>query len=330
MAFVAISACIMAQPTPAEITIAGSHDPITVDGYNDEVLWDDIDVWTLPYEIVAETKAPLTDFNAEFQLAWNFYGLMFYGEITDDVHHFMTGTETSWWLRDFCEIVTCTGAYGETGSTYSWGPEQDTTSVEDSTYSKFSFDYWDPEDSITIAAFWKGHWAAANAIPVGAADTAINVVIIKSMSGWSIEGVIPWALYAMANEPASGMKMGFDIGVGDADEGDKDHGLSLLNDSGEDQVYQNKRYLNTAILGNLEPIGVEHSLTNRDISIYVVDNILKIKGNVQSLRIYSITGQSVLYIQDLNTTTIDVSKLQSGVYVVIADDVFAQKVIITK
>ena len=116
--------------------------------------------------------------------------------------------------------------------------------------------------------------------------------------------------------------IGFDICIGDADKGNRDNQLSLLNDSKHDLAWNNKAYLNTAIAHDWdfvcgECLSIENNTKNNSMAyIYptLVENHLNLE-NVKSIQIISLSGQMILNVQNPGNI-LDVSWMEKGVYFV--------------
>jgi hypothetical protein len=319
LALVAMCVTIYAQPSALSITIPGTTEAIVVDGFNDDDLWAEIDPQPFPYSF-QDPRADASDIDATIQIAWSDLGLLMYLDMTDDMENYWTSGENTW-EQDNDEFFYY---FGEEGT---WGADAEVTAVAgDTLFSQIRIQLTDEYVTTTDGRF-QGQWGAA---PFGPADQdSMEAMAVTTGFGWAIEVIMPWNMFAMTFEPAEGMKFGFDVAIGDADESLRDNQLSLLNDSGTDAAYDNKSYLNTAILGEITESNVPSYLVNR-VSVYptLVDNLLHVTGKVNSVSIYNVTGQPVLSIKDNNIATIDVSALKAGIYFISLNNETTQKIVV--
>ena len=319
IAFVAMCVTVLAQPSPMSITIDGTTKAIEVDGFADDDLWAEVAGLSFDYSF-QEPKAELYDIDATLQIAWNEVGLLIFLDITDDVENYFASGENTW-MQDNAEFFFY---FGEEGT---WGAEAEVTTVSgDTLFSQIRLQLTDEYETTTDGRF-KGQWGAA---PTGSADSAeMEAMAVPSAIGWSVEVIMPWAMFDKTYEPEEDIKFGFEVCIGDADETERDNQLSLMNDSGTDMAYDNKSYLNTAVLGEVIAVYIPSYFVNT-VTIYptVVDNLLNLTGKVTSLTIYNVTGQSVLTVKDNNITTVDVSELQPGIYFVNLNNETTQKIIV--
>jgi hypothetical protein len=318
LALVAMCVTTYAQPSALSITIPGTSDAITVDGYADDAVWVGIEPEEFPYTYQEERADP-ADLDATIQLAWSELGLMIFIDITDDQENYFTSGENSW-EQDNCEFFYY---FGEEGT---WGADAEVTAVSgDSLFSQIRCQLTDEYETVTDGRFC-GNWESA---PFGSADTgAMEAMAVTTGFGWSLEVIFPWEMFALTYQPEEDVKFGFDVSVGDADEALRDNQLSLLNDSKTDNAWDNKSFLNTAILGEM-PTNIANHLANR-VSVYptLVDNLLHVTGKVNSVSIYNVTGQPVLSIKDNNIATIDVSALKAGIYFISLNNETTQKIVV--
>jgi hypothetical protein len=320
LALVAMCVTIYAQPSALSIEIPGTHSAIVVDGFPDDALWStEIDPQPFPYTF-QDPRADAADIDATIQIAWSELGLLMYLDMTDDLLNLWTDGENTW-EQDNDEFFYY---FGEEGT---WGADAEVTAVSgDSLFSQIRIQMTDEEVTTTDGRFC-GEWAAA---PFGPADLdSMEAMAVSTGFGWAIEVIMPWNMFAMTYPAEVGMKFGFDVCVGDADEAIRDNQLSLLNDSGTDAAWDNKSYLNTAILGEMPESNIPSYLVNR-VSVYptLVDNLIHVTGKVSSATIYNVTGQPVLSIKDNNIATIDVSALKAGIYFVSLNNVTTQKIVV--
>jgi hypothetical protein len=319
LALVAMCVTIYAQPSALSIDIPGTTETIVVDGFPDDALWStEIDPQPFPYTF-QDPRADASDIDATIQIAWSQLGLLMYLDMTDDMENYFAEGENTW-EQDNDEFFFY---FGEEGT---WGADAEVTTVDgDSLFSQIRIQLTDEYVTITDGRF-RGQWGAA---PFGPAELdSMEAVATTTGFGWAIEVIMPWNMFAMTYAPEEGMKFGFDVCIGDADETLRDNQLSLLNDSGTDDAYENKSYLNTAILGEI-PTNITNHLVNR-VSVYptLVDNLLHVTGTVNSVSIYNVTGQPVLSIKDNNITTIDVSELKAGIYFISLNNETTQKIVV--
>ncbi len=319
IALVAMCVRVAAQLSPMSITIDGTTKTIEVDGFADDDLWYEVGGLSFDYSF-QEPKAELFDIDATLQIAWNQVGLLIFLDITDDQENYFTEGDNTW-EQDNSEFFFY---FGEDGT---WGPDAEVTTVDNDTlFSQIRLQLTDEYETTTDGRF-KGTWGAA---PTGPADSAkMEAVAVPSASGWSLEAIMPWAMFSKTYEVEVGMKFGFEVCIGDADETLRDNQLSLLNDSGTDDAYENKSYLNTAILGEVIAVYIPSYFVNT-VCIYptLVDNLLNLTGKVTSLTIYNVSGQAVLSVKDDSITTVDVSELQPGIYFVNLNNETTQKIVV--
>jgi hypothetical protein len=312
LALVAMCVTIYAQPSALSVEIPGTTETIVVDGFADDALWStEIDPQPFPYTYQEERADP-ADLDATIQLAWNELGLLIFIDITDDQENYFAEGENSW-EQDNCEFFYY---FGDEGT---WGADAEVTAVAgDSLFSQIRIQMTDDYITRTDGRF-RGEWVSA---PFGPADLdSMEAMAVTSGFGWSLEVIFPWNMFAMTYPAAEGLKFGFDVSVGDADEALRDNQLTLLNDSKTDNAWDNKSFLNTAELGEM-PTNITNHLVNR-VSVYptLVDNLLHVTGKVSSATIYNVTGQPVLSIKDNNIATIDVSALKAGIYFISLNNV---------
>jgi hypothetical protein len=230
--FITTCATFLAQeyPSPMSITIAGTNKAIEVDGFADDDLWADIDILSFDYSY-QDPKADLSDIDATLQIAWNEVGLLIFVDIIDDMENYFASGENTW-EQDNAEFFFY---FGEEGT---WGADAEVTGIDNDTlFCQIRLQLTDEYETTTDGRF-KGTWSAA---PTGSADSAkMEAVAVPSTTGWSVEVIMPWAMFSMTYAPEVYLKFGFEVAVGDADEGIRDNQLSLLNDSGTDEAYENK------------------------------------------------------------------------------------------
>jgi hypothetical protein len=320
IAFIAMSAMAFSQMTARSITIAGTNRTIEIDGYDDDDLWFDCEV--LPFEFSHTDMPDPDDCSAQLQIAWNELGLLVMLIITDNQENYFAEGENAW-EQDNTEFFFY---FGEEGS---WGPETAETAVaSDSMFSQIRINLTD-DYATRLDGRYLGEWGGP---APGSADTgACELLAVQTGTGWNVEGIMPWALFPKKfYEPGVGMKFGFEQTVGDADETIKDAILSLLNDSGTDDAYDNRSYINTAELGEITLLSniPSHSVNTASVYPTIVDNELNLTGDVNSLVIYDVTGQAVLSFKDNSIKTVDVSALQPGIYFVNLNDKTTQKIIV--
>jgi hypothetical protein len=319
LALFAMCATVLGQPSDIEIEIPGTNEAIVVDGYADDDLWAEIDPQGFPYSI-QDPRADPSDIDATLQIAWSPLGLLMFLDMTDDQENYFADGENTW-EQDNDEFFYY---FGEDGT---WGADAEVTAVSgDSLFSQIRIQLTDAYESITDGRFC-GNWGSA---PVGSADTgAMEFMCVTTGFGWAIEVIMPWAMFYMTNPAEEGLHFGFEVAVGDADESLRDNQLMLLNDSGEDNAWDNKSWLNTAILGALPESNVPNYFVNR-VSVYptLVDDVINLTGKVTSVTIYNVTGQPVLTLKENDITTVDVSELKSGIYFVTLNNEATQKIVV--
>jgi hypothetical protein len=319
LALVAMCVTVYSQPGPHSVTFTGTNEAITIDGYNDEAFWSDCDPLPFPYTY-QDPRAEASDIDAAIQLAWSTAGIMIYLDITDDVENYFTEGDNTW-EQDNAEFLFY---FGEEGT---WGADAEVTAVAgDTLFSQIRIQLTDAYETVTDGRY-EGNWGAA---PFGSADSGeMEAMAISTGFGWAVEVIMPWEMFALTYQPEAGLKFGFEVAVGDADETLRDNQLSLMNDSGEDNAYDNKAYLNTGELGDLPESNVPSYFVNR-VSVYptLVDNLLNLTGKVNSVTIYNVTGQPVLSVKDNNITTVDVSALKAGIYFVSLNNETTQKIVV--
>jgi hypothetical protein len=323
IALAAMYVSVIAQPypTPVEITITGTNRAIEVDGYPDEDLWNDI--IPLTYDFSFQDPAPEeSDLSGSLMISWSELGLLVFLDVNDDVQNYWHDGENTW-MQDNCEFFVY---FGEEGT---WGPDAEVSAVaSDSCFSQIRIQLTD-EYETHVDGRYLGEWVAP---PAGPADSGmLETVAIPTGFGWSVEAIMPWTLFPKKfYEPAVGMKFGIEGTLADADETQRDMQRALTNDSGQDLAYDDKKYLATGILGNITSFSNITDNFVSTVSVYptVVDNELNLKGDVNSLTIYDVTGQTVLSFKDNNITTVDVSALQPGIYFVNLNNNTTQKIIV--
>jgi hypothetical protein len=318
--FVTMCVTVLAQPSPMEVTIEGTNRTIEVDGYEDDDLWIDIEVLTFDYAIQGTMPGP-GDCDGSLQVAWNEQGFLMMLIVTDDVGNYFAEGENSW-EQDNLEIFFY---FGEEGT---WGPDAEITTVaSDTLFTQIRMQLTDEEGTRLDGRYLGEYGGPVN----GDADTgACEVLAVVTGGGWNVEAIMPWTIFGMTSEPAEGMLFGFEAKVSDADESNRDLQISLMNDTQDDLSYDNKKYLNTGILGAVTNLSNLPSRFVNTVSVYptLVDNELNLTGVVNSLTIYDVTGQTVLSFKDNNITTVDVSALQPGIYFVNLNNNTTQKIII--
>ncbi len=318
IALIAMCITLFAQPSPMSITIAGTNMTIEVDGYEDDDIWVDAEVLSFDYTL----EGTADDVEGALQLAWNEQGILMMLVVTDDVGNYFTEGENDW-------MVDCTEVFFYFGEEGTWGADAEVTAVSgDSLFSQIRMELNDLEETV-LGGRYLGNWGGPE---LGLADSGqCEALAVVTGAGWSVEAIIPWALFPkMAYQPAEGVKFGFEAKVADADDNPRDCQISLLNDTQDDLSYDNKKYLNTAELGAVTILSNLPSHFVNTVSVYptLVDNELNLTGDVNSLTIYDVTGQTVLSFKDNNITTVDVSALQPGIYFVNLNNNITQKIVV--
>lgn len=320
IALIAMCVKVFAQPSAMEVTIEGTNMTIEVDGYDDEDLWADVEILTFDYTIEGTRPGP-EDFDASLQVAWNEQGILMMLIVADDMGNWWVDGENTW-TQDNLEIFFY---FGEEGT---WGADAEVTTVaSDTLFTQIRMQLTDDEETNLDGRYLGEYGGPVN----GDADTgACEALAVVTGGGWNIEAIMPWDIFGMTYEPAEGMAFGFEAKLSDADEADRDLQISLMNDTQDDLSYDNKKYLNTGILGAVTILNNLPSNFINTVSVYptIVDNELNLRGDVKSLTIYDVTGQTVLSFKDSNITTVDVSSLQPGIYFVNLNDKATQKIIV--
>jgi hypothetical protein len=314
LAFVAMCFQVSAQdalPGAYSTSIKKTSMDIEVDGYPDDDVWSAAEEMAFPFTLQEDFIAE-TDFSATVKLAWKEgLGLYIYITAIDDMEHFLEEGGTTY-NRDNVEYFFYWGSEGD------WGPETEVTAVENDTlYNQLRLQLKDDYTTAHDGRF-KGAWASA---PLGAAaDGNLEAVANATGSGWDIEAIFPFAMFAMKEEAVDDLMFGFDISIGDADEADRDFQLTLMNDSKADLAWNNKAYLNTGILSGTYLTSIEDARV-ANVAVYptLVNDVINLRGEVSNVAIYNTVGQVVMSIEDVNSTTINVSELKSGIYFVDVD-----------
>lgn len=292
---------MFAQDLPTALTqeIDWADEAPVVDAINDDAAWPS--AIALPYTFQAEMPEA-TDVSASVQLAWGELGLFIYMAVTDDMQNYLE-TDGTTYLQDNIEIFYYFGD--------DFGPEAVVTAVEnDEYYYQLRFQLTD-DFEVAHDGRVAGAWAA---LTLGAAaDDAAEAGMATTGAGYDLELILPWGALNLLNDPANDMEFGFDIAVGDADEGDRDNQLSLLNDSKQDLAWNNKAYCNTAKLVGQPNNVISVKGSDFFVSTVAVDGILNV-SNIGDVVIYNMVGSEVMRAQNVNGT-LNVSNLQSGVYV---------------
>ena len=296
--------------TAATTTFYKTNQDIEVNGYSDDALWGAVDVLDVLNPKPAEASNE-TDFSATLQVAWKEgVGVYLYLTVIDDVESFWVDGDT--YQRDNAEFFFY---WGDAGT---WGPGTEVTAVDNDTLFNQLRIQLDANYATIHDGRYKGAWAGATL--GSAADGNLEAVATATSSGWDIEAIFPFAMFAIKPEIVDDLTFGFAVSLGDADEADRDFQLFLTDDSGQDLAWNNKAYLNTGVLSGTYVNAVENVKVS-NVAVYptLVSDVLNLKGEVSNLSIYNTVGQVVLSIDDVNTSTIDVSGLQSGIYFVEVD-----------
>lgn len=309
-------------PTPITFEIGYCDSMPVVDAVNDDFTWGE----EIPFMYTFQTEMPEEeDLSAYLQIAWNESGLFMYIQVIDEFEKFLEDGGNTW-EYDCIEIFFYFGN--------DFGPEAKETEVEgDSLYSQIRLQLTDDYEVATDGRF-QGEWGAA---PLGLAENGEMEAFLQTTGsvyvydGYDLEVIFPWDMFAMLNDPVENMEFGFEIIIQDGDETSHSYQLSLLNDSGDDQAWDNKAYLNTAKLSsatacNCAPDNVNSNiLNNKFITPTIVSDQLYLK-NVSFIEIINISGQVLLHANNPGGS-LDVSWLKKGIYFVRTNEKYITKII---
>ena len=164
-----------------------------------------------------------------------------------------------------------------------------------------------------------GTWHAADKSEFSYSSTDIS-------GGYIIEAKIPWSgLLPETLTPNALSQIGFDIAVGDRDDGTVlNHHLSWANNTNNNTAYMDTRKLGTFVLDDkiiIEEVLANAALSDQKVSIYpnpATDHLLFLGlKNQSNIRVFDLSGSLVLEdILSPSKTRIDVSTLNKGVYII--------------
>ncbi|MFA6401397.1 MAG: sugar-binding protein [Salinivirgaceae bacterium] len=174
--------------------------------------------------------------------------------------------------------------------------------------------------------------------------TNINFAIIKGSLGFSVEIAVPWVTYfrtnTNTNEEAlvlaeeglvNDKKIGFEFSLIDASAPDTRKSiLNWANNTGLDKAYTSPEFWGQLTLKGF-PTGIIQKQAVSNLTVYPnpANNQLTVDMvNLASVEIYNLLGAKVVSLQ-MSDNRVDVSTLNSGVYVVKATDTKGQ-VAVTK
>lgn len=299
----------------------------TIDGELDAV-WDAMPVHTVNQLEAGGTRAGNADYDVSFRTGWKNNKLFFFFDIKDDVHIFNSALRQ--WRQDYIVIFM---NFSETHETdVSYGDD--------------------------IPAWWfrttiptPGEEALGGGIgptgEVGLVDFPAHDIEYKLVEGGYIVEIMfdlsdaEWEI--TKGELAEGFTFGFDIEAGDVDEttgtsgANSDRKYQLFwSETGNDNNWQNLSGLGIAVIKD-EILG-ETSVNDpalRSVRMFPnpATDILRLENldQVNRVKIVSLTGQTV---RDLNTSeasSIDISNLTKGIYLVVFEGVnskSAQKLVV--
>lgn len=335
-------------PSPASISIYHTNCLTTIDGLKSDELWTQAEEHEISYNR-ENHAAPVTDIYAQIQLAWNIeLGIFAFVHINDDIDWFM---DVNWysfnesdieqylegpWHRDNIEFFFYWGLEGE------WGPEQSSTSTNDSVWSQIRFNvcHAGEEFETCLTVYTPGIDGDNYSLgkPGSISDTAIiDAVAVKTVSGWDLEVHFPFNIFARRTHIASEVNsyFGFECAVNDAeDQGFHDNHLFLLNDIGLNVTWTDKRFLNTAILVSPVTQNMECELTNITDSESVqsalfatIHNGILANQQINELKLFDLRGILLLQKQNLEPGP-HLFNLNPGIYLVSVNDTFIEKMVV--
>lgn len=279
---------------------------ITLDGVGDETAWANADELVITNYLNA-TPDDDFDFSASFKLAWNDTALFYLVEANDfDIY------PNDHWACDGFEM------YFQFGNGAATDPN-----IGD-----------DRENGFFQVPVRLTNEPATGGYQPDATKNGAVTVINAAEDGWVTEGYAAWSQFNDENgDPitaADGLEFKFDMNVQDNDE-DPDGGnypnfgqVTRGYWSSDVHLWEGYEFTNAGVVTLsdevLDPSAVVsvEKLNNSLFSVYPnpVQDILKIRGEVSSVKIYNILGEKILSQQMTTNNTISVRNLVDGVYFV--------------
>lgn len=154
---------------------------------------------------------------------------------------------------------------------------------------------------------------------------------IKGATSYQLEIALPWGGICqgavdsadvekfVADSIKAGKEIAFEISIIDAEpENARKSLLNWSNDTGEDQAYENSEFYGQLVLGASSATKkVERNLTAKVYPNPANSSLTVSLEGMTSIAIYNITGQQVMVYQvDNDITTVNVSSLSAGMYMV--------------
>jgi len=168
--------------------------------------------------------------------------------------------------------------------------------------------------------------------------TNIEFAIISSSEGYVIEARIPWATWYRTNTNTpqdaldainlkEGMKIAFEVSILDADAPDgRKSILNWANNSGTDVAYQSNEYYGEIELKGGWPLAIAQKQAVNELRVYpnpAANQINIDMDGAASLEIYNVIGAKVATKSLNGLSTVDISNLLNGVYILKVTDVNA-------
>ncbi len=340
-------------PSPRSISISHADCKVEINGSRSDDVWSLAEVHELPYSAYGTTVIA-SNLYAELQIVWNTnLGIYAFVHVEDNIDWFFDAYWYSLdeeenenliytdgpWHRDNVEFFFFWGNEGE------WGPEQNSSSTSDSVWSQIRFNvcYYDEgelETCLTVYApglddddnFYLG-------TPGSNSDKKIiDAVAVSTSTGWDLEVNFPFDIFAKRTDLNSekNIPIGFECFVNDAELGIKHSAqLFLLNDSGVPALWNNRRFLNTAILQSpnsaniteCEPASISNFNGEQVPLFKTIPNGIFVLQEIYKIRIYNLSGSLLFHKQYLAQGQYQFD-LNPGIYIVFVNDAFVEKMIV--
>jgi hypothetical protein len=307
----------------SEIEIFQLASEPTIDGGLDAV-WEAMPVHNVNQLEAGGSRSADADYGATFRIGWKNNKLFYFFDIQDDVHIFLPSINQ--WRQDYVVAFMNFNATHETDSTYG------------------DFPVWWFRTTIPTEGGEANIGGRGPTGFIGIDDfPTYDMVTNIAAEGYTVELVFDlndlfWEIPAPL---AEGVTFGFDIEAGDVDvstdsNSDRKHQL-FWSETGMDGNWDNLSGLGKAIIREevLGGTSVNEMADLRSVKFYPNPSskviLFENLDQVKIIKILSITGQIVKNVEASEATSIDISGIPKGIYLVVFEGVntqTAQKLIV--